>query len=150
MATHIHIEEEDSVALAAKNKAAASHKINIGVLTLPHISNFTDFNALEHHPDVNLFYITSPSDIDHAQILILPSSKNTTADLNHLRKEGFAGKIIEARNSGKTVMGICGGYQMMGRTIADPYGVEGPTIEVPGLGLLPVNTILTKEKPPDK
>ena len=146
MASHIKIEEEDSVALENKNKLLLNNKVKVGVVTLPHISNFTDFNVLERHPDVNLFYITDPSEIDDADIIILPGSKNTLSDLNYLRKKGFAGSIIRAREAGKSVMGICGGYQMMGEMIADPQGVEGNISVFPGLGLLPVSTELTETK----
>ena len=146
MAQHIKIEEEDSVALEGKNKLLTSNKIKIGVVNLPHISNFTDFNVLERHTEVNLFYITSPEEIDDADIIILPGSKNTLADLNHLRKKDFAGRIIRARDSGKSVIGICGGYQMMGTAISDPEGVEGRIRKLPGLGLLPVSTVLTHTK----
>ena len=146
MADHIKIEEEDSVALENKNKLIAENKVKVGVVALPHISNFTDFNMLERHPEVNLFYLTVPEDVDEADIIIIPGSKNTLADLNHLRKKGFAARIIRAREAGKSVIGICGGYQMMGTTLSDPYGVEGDIRELPGLGLLPVSTVLTDTK----
>lgn len=146
MANHIKIEEEDSVALENKNKSITGNKVKVGVLALPHISNFTDFNVLERHPEVNLFYITDPEDVDEADIIIIPGSKNTLADLNHLRKRGFAGRIIRAREVGKSVIGICGGYQMMGMMISDPDGIEGEIRQLPGLGLLPVSTVLTDSK----
>ena len=146
MANHIKIDEEDSVAIENKNKTISGNKIKVGVVTLPHISNFTDFNVLEQHPEVNLFYITSPAEIDNADIIIIPGSKNTLADLNHLRKKGFAERIIRAREAGKSVIGICGGYQMMGKMITDPDGVEGDIRELPGLGLLPVSNTLTQSK----
>ena len=146
MAEHIKIEEEDSVALQNKNKLIAENKVKVGVVALPHISNFTDFNMLERHPEVNLFYLTVPEDVDEADIIIIPGSKNTLADLNHLHKKGFAGRIIRAREAGKSIIGICGGYQMMGTTLSDPYGVEGDIRELPGLGLLPVSTVLTDTK----
>ena len=146
MANHIKIEEEDSVALENKTKSITENKVKVGVVALPHISNFTDFNVLERHPEVNLFYITDPEDVDEADIIIIPGSKNTLADLNHLRKRGFAGRIIRAREAGKSVIGICGGYQMMGMMISDPDGVEGEIRQLPGLGLLPVSTVLTDSK----
>ncbi|MBD5357610.1 MAG: cobyric acid synthase [Bacteroides sp.] len=146
MASHIKIEEEDSVALENKNKSVKSDVINVGVILLPRISNFTDFNALERHPEVNLFYATSPEELDDAHIIIIPGSKNTLADLNYLRHKGFARRILQSREDGKTIIGICGGYQMMGKEISDPDGVEGDIVVLPGLGLLPVTTRLTKEK----
>ncbi|MDE7109511.1 MAG: cobyric acid synthase [Muribaculaceae bacterium] len=146
MANHIKIEEEDSVALENKNKLITDNMLKVGVVALPHISNFTDFNMLERHPEVNLFYITDPKEIEAADIIIIPGSKNTLADLNYLRKKGFARQIISAREVGKSVIGICGGYQIMGTMISDPDGVEGEIRELPGLGLLPVSTILTDTK----
>ena len=146
MAPHITIEEEDSVALESKGKVTSAEKINVAVILLPHISNFTDFNALERHQDINLFYATTSDEIDEADIIILPGSKNTLADLQFLRKKGFSGKILEARAKGKTIVGICGGYQMLGLTVTDPQGVEGDIGILPGLGLLPVTTCLTAEK----
>lgn len=146
MANHIKIEEEDSVALENKNKSIISDKVRIGVVKLPHISNYTDFNVLERHPEVNLFYITFAEEIEEADIIIIPGSKNTLADLNYLRKKGFAAGITRAREAGKSVIGICGGYQMMGNIISDPEGIEGEISDLPGLGLLPVSTVLTDTK----
>lgn len=145
-APHIHIEEEDSVSLAAKNRSLAGGKINIAVVRLRHISNFTDFDALEHDPRVNLFYTDNPDDIREAQIIVIPGSKSTVDDLMFIRSNGMADAIIDARRRGKTVIGICGGYQMMGLEILDPYKVEGDMASVPGLGLLPVSTTFTREK----
>lgn len=146
MASHIHIDEEDSVALDKKGSHAASGKINAAVVLLRHISNFTDFNVIERHPLVNLFYATAPEDLDDADIVILPGSKNTIADLIEIRKSGMAKAICRARQEGKTVMGICGGYQMMGESVSDPCGVEGPIECLPGLGLLPIKTEMTAAK----
>lgn len=151
LASHFHIDEEDSVALAVKNKVAAktdlkSSRVNVAVILLKHISNFTDFNRLEHHPDVNLFYANSPEDLEDAQIIILPGSKNTISDMIYLRKKGFSKAIIESRGQGKTIIGICGGYQMMGEEISDPEAMEGEVKSIPGLGLLPVKTVITPEK----
>lgn len=146
MAKHIHIEEEDSVALAAKSKAAKLGKVNVAVVLLRHISNFTDFDVLEHQKNVNLYYATSPEDLEIADIVILPGSKNTIDDLIFLRKSGFADSIRNAHNKGKTVVGICGGYQMLGKEVSDPYAVEGIVEYMPGLGLLPVSTVIEPEK----
>lgn len=146
MASHIHIDEEDSVALAGKERNAVSDKVNVAVILLDRISNFTDFNVLERHPEVNLYYAATPDDIADADIVILPGSKNTLSDLLSLRKRGFASAILRARDEGKTVIGICGGYQMMGLEVADPEGVEGELKVLPGLGLLPVKTVMSGEK----
>ncbi|SHM64540.1 adenosylcobyric acid synthase (glutamine-hydrolysing) [Chitinophaga jiangningensis] len=142
----IHIEEEDSVALEAKYRRLADDKVNIAVVLLRHMSNFTDFNALEKYEEINLFYTDNPADIIKADVVILPGSKNTIADLVAIRSNGTATAVLQAAAAGKTVIGICGGYQMMGTTVADPYGVEGEIKEVPGLGLLPVTTVLAQEK----
>ena len=146
MAPHIHIDEEDSVAIASKKRHASSGKVNIAVVLLKHISNFTDFNVIERHKDVNLFYAVSPDEIGEADIVIIPGSKNTQDDLLNLRKTGMAKAICEAREAGKTVIGICGGYQIMGEEVADPDGIDGGPSVLPGLGLLPVKTVMTREK----
>lgn len=146
MASHIHIDEEDSVALAVKGKNSDSDRINIAVVLLKHISNFTDFNVLERHPQVNLYYATAPADISEADIVIIPGSKNTLDDLLDIRRRGLAKAIVEARGNGKTVIGICGGYQMMGEEVCDPDRIEGNLEALPGLGLLPVRTVISPEK----
>lgn len=146
MASHIHIDEEDSVALVGKEKAAANGKVNVAVVLLDHISNFTDFNVLERHPQVNLYYAANPDDLADANIIIIPGSKNTLSDLLGLRKLGLAKAIVEARDNRKTVIGICGGYQMMGDIVEDPDSIEGELKSLPGLGLLPVRTVISHEK----
>ena len=142
----IHIEEEDSVALAAKSAAAQRGKVNVAVVLLRHISNFTDFNALERDPRVHLFYSNNVDELAKADILILPGSKSTLDDLYELRRNGVAQAILRARREGATVLGICGGYQMMGVQIRDPHHVEGAIEAMPGLGLLPMVTEMLPEK----
>ena len=142
----IHIEEEDSVALAAKSAAAQRGKINIAVVLLRHISNFTDFDSLERDPRVHLFYTNNVDELAKADIIILPGSKSTLDDLYELRRNGAAQAILRARREGATILGICGGYQMMGMQIRDPYHVEGDIEAMPGLGLLPTVTEMLGEK----
>ena len=142
----IHIEEEDSVALGAKNYQAQQGRINIAVLLLRHLSNFTDFNVLEQDPRVCLFYTNNVEELERADIIIVPGSKSTIADLAELRKNGVAQAIIKAHKNGKTVLGICGGYQIMGCEVLDPHHIEGEIERLPGLGLLPVSTVITEEK----
>lgn len=142
----IHIEEEDSVALAAKNAAAQRGKLNVAVVLLRHISNFTDFNALERDPRVHLFYSNNVDEIAKADIVILPGSKSTLDDLYELRRNGVAQAILRARREGASVLGICGGYQMMGVQLRDPQHVEGDIEAMPGLGLLPMTTEMLEEK----
>ena len=142
----IHIEEEDSVALAAKSAAAQRGRINVAVVLLRHISNFTDFNVLERDPRVHLFYSNNVDELAKADILILPGSKSTLDDLYELRRNGVAQAILRARREGATVLGVCGGYQMMGTQIRDPHHVEGTIEAMPGLGLLPMVTEMLGEK----
>lgn len=145
-ATDIYIEDEDSVALKTKKDAVINDKINIAVVLLPHISNYTDFNMLERDERVHLFYSKSSDEISKADIIILPGTKNTLADLQFLRKEGLAKVILNAFENNKKVIGICGGYQMMGLEVSDTFEVESTDKYVPGLGLLPIKTEMTQEK----
>lgn len=142
----IYIEEEDSVELSLKQRKAVQGKVNVAVVLLRHLSNFTDFNMLEHDERVNLYYTNNVDDLMKADIILLPGSKSTIDDLYELRRNGVAQAILQARRNGATVMGICGGYQMMGQRIADPDGVEGSISQMPGLGLLPTETVIEEEK----
>ena len=144
----IHIEEEDSVSLARKNVQLSTldSQLNVAVVLLRHISNFTDFDTLERDSRVNLFYTNNVSDINRADIIILPGTKATLDDLLELRRNGCAQAIIRAHRDGKMVVGICGGYQMLGQTVCDPNGIEGNIATLPGLGLLPIHTTMTTEK----
>lgn len=143
----IYIEEEDSVQLAGKTMLyGGSDKINVAVVLLRHLSNFTDFNVLEHDPRVHLFYSNNVKDMEKTDIIIIPGSKSTLSDLYELRRNGMAEAIVRARRDGKTVLGICGGYQMMGTDIADPDGMEGGIRRLPGLSLLPVSTVMNGGK----
>lgn len=142
----IMIEEEDSVALQTKNIKANSGKVNVAVVLLRHLSNFTDFNCLEHDPRVHLFFTNNTDEIEKADIIIIPGSKSTIDDLYELRRNGVAQAIIAAHRHGKTVMGICGGYQMMGVEVCDPDHQEGEVERLPGLGLLPTTTTMTGDK----
>ena len=142
----IYIEEEDSLALATKSLQAEQGKVNIAVVLLRHLSNFTDFNALERDPRVHLFYTNNTEELAKADIIILPGSKSTLADLYELRRNGVAQAVVRAHREGAAVLGICGGYQLMGQEVFDPDHVEGDIERLPGLGLLPVSTRMTGEK----
>jgi adenosylcobyric acid synthase len=142
----IYIEEEDSVSLEKKQRELAEGKVNVAVVLLRHISNFTDFDTLERDSRVNLFYTNNVADISRADIIILPGTKSTLDDLLELRRNGCAQAIQRAHRDGKMVIGICGGYQMLGQTIEDPDGIEGTIARLPGLGLLPIHTTMTAEK----
>ena len=142
----IHIEEEDSVALASKAVQAQQGKVNVAVVLLRHLSNFTDFNVLERDSRIHLFYTNNVDELAKADIILLPGSKSTIDDLYELRRNGVAQAILRAHRNGATVMGICGGYQMMGQQILDPDHVEGEWEALPGLGLLPTVTRMSGEK----
>ena len=142
----IYIEEEDSVMLQTKNIRAGQGKVNVAVVVLRHFSNFTDFNVLERDPRVHLFYTNNTDELMKADIILLPGSKSTLSDLYELRRNGVAQAIVRAHREGATVMGICGGYQLMGREVCDPDHVEGEIERLPGLGLLPVSTRMQGEK----
>ena len=142
----IYIEEEDSVALARKSMQLQQGKVNVAVVMLRHLSNYTDFDALERDPRVHLFYTNNTEDIKNADIIILPGTKSTLHDLYELRRNGCAQAIMRAHREGASVLGICGGYQMMGIEVLDPNHIEGDIERLPGLGLLPTSTTITEEK----
>jgi len=142
------IPEEDSVALEKRAQGegprAQGEKINIGVVKLPRISNYTDFDPLELEPDVSLSYVDDPAAMGGLDLLILPGSKSTIADLEFLRERGFFPAI---RSFGGSIVGICGGFQILGRRVSDPDGVETQgERETEGLGLLDVVTIMLSHK----
>ena len=142
----IHIEEEDSVALAQKSMSSVRGKVNIAVVMLQHLSNYTDFDSLEQDPRVHLFYTNNVEDIGKADIIILPGTKSTLHDLYELRRNGCAQAIIKAHRQGASVLGICGGFQLMGIEVCDHDHQEGDIERLPGLGLLPVTTNMSNEK----
>ncbi len=142
----IYIEEEDALGLEKRNQQAQADKINVAVILLRRLSNFTDFDVLERDPRVNLFYTQHPAEVCKADIIILPGSKSTIQDLIDLKNAGITEAIQEQHQKGKTVIGICGGYQMMGQSIEDPHQVESNVTHVPALGILPVKTVLSTEK----
>ncbi|MBI4745170.1 MAG: cobyric acid synthase [Deltaproteobacteria bacterium] len=127
-------------------ESGLSPAIKIGVIRLPHISNYTDFDPLQREPDVQLSYIQRPEEIAELDLVIIPGSKNTIDDLLFLRETGLAEVIKRYCGNGKYVVGICGGYQILGLKVSDPHGVETDGGSEEGLGLLPVETIMLKEK----
>lgn len=139
---HIRLDDEDS--LSERLSDHGKGVVNIAVIRLPRISNFTDFSAFERIPGVKVSYATRPGELADADLVILPGSKNTIGDLKWLRESGMEASIYRFAQD-KPVMGICGGYQMLGELISDPEHVEeGGTIR--GLGLLPVETVLQGQK----
>jgi adenosylcobyric acid synthase len=145
--SHFRIPEEDSVALEKRTKGKSQrtkgNRIQIGVIRFPRISNYTDFDPLEAEPDVDLHYIEKSSELDGLDVLILPGSKSTIGDLQFLEKQGMFELI---RNFGGPVIGICGGYQMLGNRILDPHGIESSLGEAEGLGLLDAETVMLPHK----
>ena len=142
----IYIEEEDSVSLESKNTRAGSDKINVAIVLLKRLSNFTDFSVLERDERFHTYNTNNVEEIGKADIIILPGTKNTIADLQNIKANGIADAIIRAHKDGKKVIGICGGYQMLGARIEDPDRIEGETTSIPGLGILPLITVMEPEK----
>lgn len=142
----IKIEEEDSVALDMKTNTWQDGKINVAIVLLKRMSNFTDFDVLDMDPRFNPYYTSNIDEVEKADIILLPGSKNTLSDLQSIRANGIADAIVRAYKKGKKVIGICGGYQMMGARLEDPEGIEGNLPAVPGLGLLPQCTVIEQEK----
>ncbi|MCJ8499935.1 cobyric acid synthase [Desulfatitalea alkaliphila] len=145
--------EEDSVSFKCGAQDPADRRdvdgVTIAVVDLPHISNFTDIDSLRIEPDVQLRIVRSAADLAAADAVILPGSKNVPGDLRHLQDNGMAGRLLELVRAGDTTLvGICGGLQMLGRTIGDPFALEssGGPAPIQGLGLLPVDTVLASEK----
>jgi adenosylcobyric acid synthase len=147
---HIALPEEDSVALGRRMQRGSGSspdgKAAIGVVRLPFISNYTDFDPFEQESDVQLTYFDQPRQVFEFDALILPGSKNTLEDLDFLKHTGLADAIIAFYKSGGTVVGICGGYQMLGLMVRDPFEVESRLKELPGLGLLHMETEMFPEK----
>lgn len=142
----MRLPEEDSVGVPLAGSNAGARPLRVAVLRMPHLSNTTDFDALAQQPGVRLRYVWSRSELDAADVIILPGTRSTVADLAVLRREGLDQCILAAAHAGRAVLGICGGYQMLGMRILDPEGVESPAPETPGLGLLPVETHFLPEK----
>jgi adenosylcobyric acid synthase len=142
----LKLPEEDSVGLARKGQGREGAPLRIGVVRLPRLANYTDFDPLEHEADVDFRYVTAPDEIAGLDLLILPGTKSTLPDLQFLRSSGLAQAIHEFHAGGGRVVGICGGYQMLGRRISDPDGVESDLLQAEGLGLLDTETVLTGDK----
>ena len=137
---HIKLPQEDGVALERGELKGGPGSVRVGFARLKHISNYTDADALAAEPDVDLRWVDSSEQLAGLDLLVLPGTKNTLAALAGLRKSGLDRAIAAFHALGGKVMGLCGGYQLLGRTIADPLGVEGPPGEQEGLGLLDIST----------
>ncbi|MFZ5453053.1 MAG: cobyric acid synthase [Thermodesulfobacteriota bacterium] len=143
------IPEEDSVALGRKHTRqdwSEAASLRLGVLRLPHISNYTDFDPLAQEPGVSLRYLDQRHGLEGVDLLILPGTKNTISDLLYLKETGLFPQIQAFARQGGYIVGICGGYQILGEEVRDPLGVEGPPRTERGLGLLPVVTTMAGAK----
>ena len=151
MTCDLGLDEEDGVAMEDRRTPARvwsscpEDALRVGVIALPHMANFTDFDALAMEPSVSLAFLEDPQDTSYADVLIVPGSKQTLDDLRWLRDRGFADRV-----TGHTgiVIGICGGFQMLGISIDDPSGVEsvGTPRSIPGLEMLPIRTVMRNVK----
>lgn len=140
----LDLEDEDSV--TDFNKFKKSGDLKVGVIKLPYMSNFTDFNSLALSPNVELSFVSLQEDLDKYHLIVIPGSKSTIADLKALKDSGMDKKIIEQREKGKFIFGICGGYQILGREIYDFMGYETSLEKEEGLALLNVKTEFYKDK----
>lgn len=137
------LEEEDS--LSERLRSHEKQEIDIGILHFPKLSNYTDFDVFRQYPNVSVRFIQRPEEFCFPDMLILPGTKNTISDMQWLRETGLEVVIKGYAAQGKPIFGICGGYQMLGNTIADPSGCEGGG-SVEGLGLLPCETVFSEKK----
>ncbi|HAR84917.1 MAG TPA: cobyric acid synthase CobQ [Clostridium sp.] len=138
----LDLEDEDGAVDLNKN---ITDKIDIAIIRLPHISNFTDFDALSIEPDVSVRYVETVTEFKTPDLVIIPGTKNTLGDLEYLKKSGLYNKIREYEVNGK-IIGICGGYQMLGKVLEDPYGVETTLESMEGLDILPIKTVFEEKK----
>jgi len=147
---YLGLPEEDSVTFKSgffDDRRPEGDHVEIAVIDLPHISNFTDFDAFRTEPDVRLRVVRSSEDLDRPDAIILPGSKNVPGDLAHLRENGLADKISRLAGDSRTeIVGVCGGFQMIGQSIADPHHIESDGETIEGLGLLKLSTVMALEK----
>jgi adenosylcobyric acid synthase len=143
----LDIDDEDSMSERLENPVnqAKGGAVKIAVARLPYMSNYTDFNALARAGGVLLKYCSSAKDLEGASLVIIPGTKNTMSDLAWMRRNGMEDAVKKHAGAGKPVFGICGGYQMLGLSVSDPFNVEGGG-ELEGMGLLPVKTVFETEK----
>lgn len=142
---NVDIDEEDSVS----DELAKRHiekPIDIAVIRLPRISNFTDFSPLENHPLLGIRYVRKAEELKSPDMIIIPGTKSTTDDLKWLRESGIESRIKQFAAAGKPVLGVCGGYQMLGEKLLDPMHSEGNIEEIAGIGLLPATTVFQNDK----
>ena len=141
----LDLDDEDSLSERLNDRGNGQALLDIAVIRLPRLSNFTDFNALERMKGVSLRYVTDPDRLGSPDLIILPGTKNTMGDLRWMRENGLESLILKAAAAGTRIMGICGGFQMLGTHLSDPEGAEGGG-DMRGMGLLPAHTVFSKEK----
>ena len=141
----VDLDDEDSLAPRLTRKTGES-PLDIVVIRLPRLSNFTDFNALDRLSLSAVRYVDSAEEIGNPDMIIIPGTKSTTADLLWLRQKGIESEILKFASRGGVVLGVCGGYQMLGEELEDPDGNEGEVPHLKGMGLLPTRTTFTAEK----
>ncbi|MDA0769771.1 MAG: cobyric acid synthase [Chloroflexi bacterium] len=144
--TDIHVPEEDSLGLDEDVLSSIPPVLEVAVIRLPRIANFDDFDPLRQEPGVQVRYVGSRAELGRPDLIVIPGSKTTVEDLLWLRDVGLAQAVKQSRAEGVPVIGICGGYQMLGQRVLDPDGVESGKAEVEGLGLLPVDTVFEGDK----
>lgn len=137
---------EDSLSLFERRARNFGSDLTIAVIRLPRISNFTDFDPLEAEPSVNVRYVSLKESLGYPDAVILPGSKTTIADLVAMQRTGMAEAVQNYVTAGGTILGICGGFQMMGKVLADPEGLEGQEGRYKGLGMVPLKTVITAQK----
>ena len=143
---HVDIDDEDSLS-ERFGRDKETRLIDIAVIRLPRISNFTDFSPFERYENVSLRYVERARDLRAPDMIVIPGTKSTIADLQWLRQSGLEASIQKAASGGTLVFGVCGGYQMLGRHISDPEQVEAAGVtEIDGMGLLPLETVFQGEK----
>ena len=141
---HVNVDDEDSLAPCLENQGGKK-PLDIAVVRLPRISNFTDFSLLDEHPAMGVRYVQSVRELGNPDLVILPGTKSTLSDLLWLRQSGLEAAVCKLAHTGTPVLGICGGYQMLGETLSDPHGTEGGG-EMHGMGLLPIDTVFSDRK----
>src|SRR5262249_8172239 len=150
----LDLDQEDSVSLESSRTTAEdswqastdpARPLRVAVISLPYFSNFTDFDALVGEPSVCLRFPKHSRYLDHADVIVIPGTKNTISDLRWLKTSGMGDQVVAHARSGRVVIGICGGMQMMGVSISDPHHLEGGG-QMEGLSLLPIRTVLKQEK----
>ncbi|MGN1073878.1 MAG: cobyric acid synthase [Eubacteriales bacterium] len=141
--THVDIDDEDS--LSERLTAGERKEIDIAVISLPRISNFTDFSPFSRFSTVSLRYVRNLFELGSPDMIVIPGTKSTISDLKWMRQNGLEAEILKKASRGTPVFGICGGLQMLGRRISDPYNTESGG-KIAGMGLLPVETVFAREK----